>query len=78
MDWQSAALTLLSVVSGIGGFLLRELWEAVKSLRRDLAALEVKMSDNYVKISAFDVAVERILRAISDLHKDLAQKEDRK
>ena len=48
MNWEQIALGLLSLVSALLGFLLRELWEAVKSLRRDLAALEIKMADNYV------------------------------
>lgn len=78
MDWEQIALGLLSLVSMLLGFLLRELWEAVKSLREDLAALEVKMSDNYVKVNAFDTAVARILTAIDDLRRDLSHKEDRK
>jgi hypothetical protein len=78
MNWEQIALGLLSLVSALLGFLLRELWEAVKSLRKDLAALEIKMSDNYVKVNAFDVAVTRILSAIDNLREDLARKEDRK
>lgn len=71
MSWEQVAMVLLAVVSGVLGFLLRELWDAVKSLRKDLSDLEVKISDNYVKISAFDAAVNRILTAIERLRDDI-------
>ena len=78
MEWERLAIWALALVCAIGGWLLRELWDAVKSLRRDLAALEVKIADNYVKVSAFDTAVDRILGAIETLRRDLSHKEDKK
>lgn len=70
-------MVLLSVVSGVLGFLLRELWDAVKSLRKDLSDLEVKIADNYVKIPAFESAVNRILDAVEALRRDIGQKADK-
>jgi hypothetical protein len=78
MDWERIALWALSLVSMLGGFLLREVWGAVKALRQDLAALEVKISEEYVKVSAFDKTADRILNAIDDLRREISHKEDRK
>lgn len=78
MDWEAFAIGLLGFVCAVGGWLLRELWDAVKSLREDLSELEVKIADNYVKISAFENAVNRVLTAIEKLREDLSRKEDRK
>ena len=71
MDWEHAALGLLSVVMALIGALLRELWTAVKEQRRDLSDLEIKISDHYVKIPDFNTAVDRILVAIDKLRDDL-------
>lgn len=78
IEWQSLAIGILGILSGISGWLLRELWQAVKDLRRDLGALQVHVADQYVKGPDFDAAVNRILNAIDDIRKDLNRKEDRK
>lgn len=78
INWQEIAIGLLAFVSAVGGWFLRELWNAVKDLRRDLGALQVHVADQYVKGPDFDAAVNRILNAIDDIRKDLNRKEDRK
>ncbi len=78
LHWEQVAIFLLSVVSGLLGWLMRELWSAVKEQRRDLASLEVKLGEQYVRSSAFEAAVTRILDAIDGLRLELHTKEDRK
>lgn len=78
INWQSLAIGALGLLSGISGWLLRELWQAVKDLRRDLSALQVHVADQYVKGPDFDAAVNRILNALDDIRDKLSRKEDRK
>jgi hypothetical protein len=77
VDVQFFITTGLGIAIGIMGWLGRELWEAVKKLRQDLSALELKIADNYVRTSAFESAVDRILKAIDDVRHDISNKADK-
>ena len=60
MDWQSAFNIAAGMIGAIMGWLLKTLWSAVERLRRDLNALEVSISSNYLKRDDFLAAVQRI------------------
>lgn len=77
MGWEQIAIGALGLLSGVGGWFLNVLWNSVQQLTRDLASLEVKISDKYVKTSEFTPAVDRILNAIDDLRRDLTHKADK-
>jgi len=74
MDAQSL-LNIASVVAiGSGGWFAREIWGAVKELRRDLHDLEVEMPKTYV--SKFDL--DKRMDHIEDMFKRIYDKLDNK
>lgn len=84
IDLQGAVTTLLSIASVVLGWLARELWEAVKSLRKDLsdlggdlAALEVRMSRDYVSYDRLRDALEPVMTALGDIKQALRDKQDK-
>ena len=51
MDWQYL-INLGGVASiGVMGWFARQLWDSVKELREDIAAIRLHVSENYVKKS---------------------------
>lgn len=74
MDWQSAFNIAAGMVGGIMGWLLKTLWSAVERLRRDLNALEVSISSNYLKRDDFKEAMERLEHKIDRLSERLFDK----
>ena len=72
-DWQSWAIAFLTLVGAIGGWLLRELWDACKTLRKDLESLQVKIPETYVsnyRMNEFITPVMRKLERIEEFLRD--------
>ena len=66
MDWQTiinAALGL--IVAGIGWF-AREIWDAIKELRKDLKQIETSLPEHYVRKDDFKDAVSEIKSDMKD------------
>ena len=78
MDWQSAFNIAAGLIGGIMGWLLKTLWSAVERLRRDLNALEVSISSNYLKRDDFKEAMERLEHKIDRLSERLFDKLEEK
>jgi hypothetical protein len=51
MDWQIIINIGAGSLLAIGGWFARQLWDAVKELKRDINKLELHLSENYVKKS---------------------------
>ena len=51
MDWQIIINIVAGVLVGVGGWFARQLWDAVKELKRDISKLELHISEKYVKKS---------------------------
>jgi hypothetical protein len=51
MDWQIIINIGAGGLLGIGGWFARQLWDAVKELKRDISKLELHISEKYVKKS---------------------------
>jgi len=74
MDTQSV-MNIVSVAAiGAGGWFAREIWGAVKELRRDLHELEVDLPKSYV--SKFDI--DKRMDHIEDMFKRIYDKLDAK
>jgi hypothetical protein len=54
MDWQILINIAAGGLVGIGGWFARQLWDAVKELKRDISKLELHISEKYVKKSDLD------------------------
>jgi hypothetical protein len=61
IDFQTMLMALLGLCCTVMGWFLRELWGAVKSLRSDLSALEVRISQKALKadLAALEVHITK-------------------
>jgi len=51
MDWQHLINIGGAAAVGVMGWFARQLWDSVKELREDIAAIRLHVSENYVKKS---------------------------
>lgn len=77
MTWQDIAIGLLVVVSGGGGWFLRQIWDAVTELKRDLHILETDMRTNFARRDDVREAFQDLLAAIRRIEVKLDTKVDR-
>lgn len=68
---------LLVVISGVGGWFLRQLWDAVIVLQKDLKDLEIKMAEDYVRHDRLQDAFKPIMDALSEIKETLKTKADK-
>jgi len=54
MDFQFIINLVGAAALGVGGWFARQLWDSVKELKNDVAAIRLHMSENYVKKSEVD------------------------
>jgi hypothetical protein len=54
MDCQFIINLVGAAALGVGGWFARQLWDSVKELKNDVAAIRLHMSENYVKKSEID------------------------
>lgn len=76
-DAQTLITAGLSVACTVLGWLARELWSAVQQLRRDLSALEVRVSADYVRYDRMQDVVKPIMDALDEIRRSLATKVDK-
>jgi hypothetical protein len=77
MDWQSAFNVVAGACGAILGWLLKTLWGAVESLRRDVRSLEAGAHEKFVRRDDWQAWGERIEAKIDRLVERLDQKADR-
>ena len=77
MTLEQAFLGALAVGGGVLGWLARELWAAVQQLRKDLQALEVHMSANYVRYDRLQDAMRPIMDKLQRIEDQLTHKVDK-
>jgi hypothetical protein len=49
MMWQDIAITLLGIITAVGGWLLRTLWDAVQDMKKDLHVLETDIRTSFAR-----------------------------
>lgn len=54
MDWQNIINLGGAAALGVMGWFARQLWDSVKELSSDIAAIRLHVSENYVKKSEVD------------------------
>lgn len=65
---------LLSIGSVIGGWFLRQMWDAVQQLRGDLNKLEIKLTKDYVPYDRLQDVMKPIMEALTEIKEDLKGK----
>ena len=68
---------ILSVVSGVMGWFLRELWVAVKELKEDINNLEVSVSANFVRKDELRDFRNEIIQHLIRIEAKLDNKQDK-
>ena len=75
VDWQSAFQIAVAISGGIGGWLMRVLWEAQKALQADLAALERRLPEIYGRRDDIAALSERLDKRFDHLETLLTKRE---
>jgi Flp pilus assembly protein CpaB len=75
---------LLAGLSGVLGFLLRAIWQAVRDLQESdkeitekITAIEVLVAGNYIKREEFDKAIDRLFEKLDVIDRKLDNKADK-
>jgi hypothetical protein len=77
IDPHGIVTALLGVGMAVLGWLARELWGAVKSLRQDLSSLEVRITRDYVSFDRMHDAMRPVMEALHEIKDALKQKADK-
>lgn len=77
MDWQTILNFCLGAAVAAFGWFARELWGAVKELRADVRALEVKLPTHYVHKDEFRTELSEIKAMLHKISDKLDAKADK-
>ena len=72
MDIQAIINIVVLLAVGVGGWFAREVWNAVKELRKDLHQIEVDLPSNYIRRDEFHEG----LKEIKDICRQIFDKVD--
>lgn len=76
-EWQPWAIFALATFCGVMGWLGREMWSAVKSLRSDLDTLRVHLAQEYPNYDRMGDVLKPILTQLDRIENALRQKVDK-
>lgn len=76
-NWQDIVMGLLAFVSGILGWLMREIWQAVKEQRKDLDDLRSHVADDYIKYDRMQDLLRPLMQGIEEVKQMLHRKVDK-
>ena len=77
MSLEQMFLALIGLACGILGWFARELYNATQSLRKDLSALEVKLTSDYVRYDRLQDAMKPIMDSLHEIKVALQHKVDK-
>ncbi len=77
MDTQTIINVGGGVILATGGWFARQLWDAVRELRRDLHAIETELPRSYVRRDEFTETMQRIEKIVERIYDKLDGKADK-
>lgn len=77
LDFQILFNIAISAVFMTGGWFFRQLWDAVKELRRDLHTIEKDMPINYIRRDEFSESIKEIKEMLNKISDKLDNKADK-
>lgn len=77
MTLEQLFMSALGAACAILGWLARELYSAIQSLRRDLSALELQISRDYVRYDRMKDIMSPIMEALKEIKDTLTTKVDK-
>lgn len=77
MTLEQVIMSLLGIACTVLGWFARELYGATQALRKDLSALEVRISGEYIRYDRLQDALKPIMDSLQDIKHTLAGKADK-
>lgn len=68
---------VLGVCLSVGGWFVRQMWDAVQNLKTDIQKIEVELPTNYVRKSDLDARLDKIDDMLEKLFDRLNSKADK-
>lgn len=73
MDWQTVINFALGSFLAALGWFAREIWDAIKELRKDIKAIEKDLPDHYVRRDDFRDALQSMHKDMGNLKDDMRE-----
>jgi len=77
MDMNLIINIVLGVCLSVGGWFVRQMWDAVQNLKTDIQKIEVELPTNYVRKSDLDARLDKIDDMLEKLFDRLNSKADK-
>jgi hypothetical protein len=77
MDYQDLLNIILGVALSVGGWFVRQMWDAVQNLKSDIQRIEVELPTNYVRKSDLDARLDKIDESLEKIFDRLNTKMDK-
>lgn len=76
-DYIQLALGLLGVCCSVLGWFARQMWGAVQDLKRDMSAIRLLISDDYVRYDRLQDALKPVMDSLQEIKQTLSGKADK-
>lgn len=77
MDINTIINIVLGVALSVGGWFVRQMWDAVQQLKSDIQKIEVELPTNYVRKADLDARLDKIDDMLEKLFDRLNSKADK-
>lgn len=77
MDYQAILNIILGIALSVGGWFMRQVWDAVKTLKDDIQKIEVDLPTHYVRKDDMETRFDRIEALLDKLYEKLDNKADK-
>jgi chaperonin cofactor prefoldin len=77
MDMNLIINIVLGVALSVGGWFVRQMWDAVQNLKEDIQRIEVELPTNYVRKADLDARLDKIDDMLEKLFDKLNTKADK-
>ena len=68
---------IITGVGGIVGWVLKTLWEAMRSLQSDVREIETELHTQYITVASYQRDIDEIKTILREIFADLKQKADK-
>jgi len=77
MDMNTIINIVLGVALSVGGWFVRQMWDAVQNLKSDIQRIEIELPTSYVRKSDLDARLDKIDDMLEKLFDRLNSKADK-
>ena len=77
MDMNTIINIVLGVCLSVGGWFVRQMWDAVQNLKKDIQRIEIELPTSYVRKSDLDARLDKIDDMLEKLFDRLNSKVDK-